>query len=429
MADPASRHPAALLRSLAAAVLLLAALHSLAQAASIRVLAVVNGTPVTNLDFEERRNFLVKTTGIQDNPETAGQIDNDVLQMLVDDIIKRDEALRLGGDREAEARARAEEIVERSFSQHGEDAGAVMQRLGIDRRFAVEKYMVDVLWASAVQARFAEEFSNVGPEAERELERITANALKAQIDLDEIVLLPGPNRDMPQTLAVARQMADAIRGGADFGRIAQQFSASGTAAQGGSIGWVVLERLPDNIRAAVGELPAGSVADPVEIDGAIVVYRVNGRREGGKPDPLETRVSLGRLVLPVAADDRGSREAAAAKVTTETLAVTDCAGLEQVHNGYGSGQDFDFGEVRLGELSPRLRGLLSPLEPGGMTGPIDISGGVVVFMVCDRAVPQLALPSIAEVENRIRNRHFSVLASRYLAQLRRQATIDRKGAP
>ena len=429
MPHPIPKRRIPLLPLLLAVAFLAAASHSLTHAASIKVLAVVNGVPVTNLDFEERRNFLVKTTGIQDNPETAPQIDNDVLQMLIDDIIKREEALRLGGGGPAQALARAEEIVDQSFSQNGEDPNETLARLGIDRVTAVEKFLVDVLWVSAVQARFAEEFSNVPAEAEQELQRITANARKPQVDLDEIVLLPGPNRDMPQTVGVARQMVDAIRGGADFGRIAQQFSISGTAGQGGRIGWVVLERLPDDIRRAVVNIPVGSIADPVEIDGAVVIYRVNGRRQDGQADPLEARVRVGRLVLPVAATDSASRDAAAAKVTTDTVAAKDCGGLMRIHEGYGSGAEFDFGEVRLRDLSPRLQNLLLPLEPGGMTGPLNINEGLVVFMVCGRAVPELAVPGLAEIENRIRNRHFSVLASRYLAQLRRQATIDRKDTP
>ena len=47
-------------------------------------------------------------------------------------------------------------------------------------------------------------------------------------------------------------------------------------------------------------------------------------------------------------------------------------------------------------------------------------------MVCDKAVPKLNLPTQSEIETRIRNRHFSVLSSRYLAQLRRKAIIEYK---
>ena len=407
---------------------LLVGAAGLARAASIEVLAVVNGTPITNLDFEERRNFLVKTTGIQDNAQTAPRIDKDVLQMLVDDVIKREEALKAGGGAEVAARRRAEELVEISFSQHGEDPAEVMRRLGIDRGFAVERFLTDLLWVSTVQARFAEEFSNVPAEAERELERIRANARKPQVDLDEIVLVPEPNRNMPETLRVAGQMVDAIRQGADFSGIARQYSASGTGRAGGKVGWVVLERLPGGIRRAIEGLAPGSVADPVEVDGAVVVYRVNGIRGEGSLDPLEARVKVGRLVLPVAESDGESRERAMARVAGETAGVATCADLKRVHDGYQSGKDFDFGDFKLGEFDQRLQQMLLPLDVNERTEPISFSEGVIVFMICGKTVPEVELPGIGEVEARIGNRHFSVLSSRYLAQLRRKAIIDYKDA-
>lgn len=395
-------------------------------AASISVLAVVNGTPITNIDFEERRNFLIKTTGIVDNAETGEQIDKDVLQMLVDDIIKREEGMRIGRGMEEVARQRADEIIDISFSQHGENPNDVLKRLGIDRSFAEQKFFTDVLWASTVQTRFAEEFANVQNEAVKELERVKANARKPQIDLDEIVLVPGPNRTMQQTAEVANQMVAAIKKGADFGRIAQQFSVAGTSQESGNVGWVVLERLPDDIRAIVENLPSGTVANPVQIDGAVVIYRVNGIRLNGNADPLESIVRVGRMILPVEAEDLESRKAAANTVFGAIAEVKTCQDLNRIHEGYGSSSDFDFGEFKLAEFSPLLREILLPLGINEMSDPINYSEGIVVFMVCDKAVPKLNLPTQSEIETRIRNRHFSVLSSRYLAQLRRKAIIEYK---
>ena len=146
-----------------------------ALAKSISVLAVVDGNPITSIDFEERRNFLVKTTGISDTAETKDQIDSDVLQMLIDDMIKIKEGLSLGNNIEAIARQRARELVMQSFSQNGEDPIEVMERLGIDPAVAEEKFLADVLWASTIQSVYAKQFSSTQDEAEKELERIKQN--------------------------------------------------------------------------------------------------------------------------------------------------------------------------------------------------------------------------------------------------------------
>ena len=62
------------------------------RAESVRVMAVVNGQPITSLDFEERRNFLVNTTGIKITDDNRERINQDTLQMLIDDVIKKKKA-------------------------------------------------------------------------------------------------------------------------------------------------------------------------------------------------------------------------------------------------------------------------------------------------------------------------------------------------
>ena len=394
------------------------------EATSIKVIAVVNGKPITNIDFEKRRNFLIKTTGINDTAERSQQIDSDVLQMLIDDIIKTEEGLRLGSGAEAAALERAKALVDRSFSQHGEEADVVMSRLGIDRAFAEQKYLTDVLWISTVQSRFFQEFSNIKNEAEAELERIRTNALKPQVDLDEIVLVPEPNRNFNDTLETASQMVDAIRNGADFGRIAQQYSVSGSSQNGGDIGWVVIENLPDNIRSIVENLPLGSIADPVQIDGSVVIYRLNGKRENGTGAAIETEVLLGRLVLPEQATDAASSETATSKMIADTADIRSCEQMQALHERYASGIEFLFGAFKMRDLAPQLQQILLPLDKNEMSEPISDAEGLSIFMVCDKRLLGLDLPTFEEVERSIGNRHFSVLSARYLSQLRRRAIIE-----
>ena len=75
--------------------------------------------------------------------------------MLIDDVIKKEEGLRIGSGFEATARQRASELVDTSFAQYGEDPDEVMVRLGISRQMAENKFLVDVLWASSIQSLFA----------------------------------------------------------------------------------------------------------------------------------------------------------------------------------------------------------------------------------------------------------------------------------
>ena len=395
-----------------------------AQAKKISVIAVVDGTPISSIDFEERRNFLVKTTGIADTPETKAQIDSDVLQMLIDDTIKIAEGLKLGAGYETSAKQRARELVDLSFSQNGEDPNEVMKRLNIDPAVAEKKFLADVLWASTIQSRFARQLSTTREEAEKERERIEKNIQKPHANIDEIVLLPEPSRNYSDTMKLANQMYDALLKGADFGRIAQQYSAAGSGRQGGKLGWVLIERLPDNLRGVIENASTGTITRPIEIDGAIVIYRVQGLRISGQTDPLEARVDLARLVKPfdmTASND--AQNAARQEITNATANAQSCDDLEALHQDYGSGSKFKLGQFKLNELSPMLQKVVAPLNSNEKSDVLNFAEGMVVFMVCQKDIPQLILPSIDQIETSIRNKHFTALSARHISRLRKKAVI------
>ena len=396
----------------------------ISSAQTISIIATVDGTPISNIDFEQRRNFLVKTTGIQYTEQTKEQIDGDVIQMLIDDVIKVNAGNRLSGATEDIIMQRAEDLVDISFSQHGGNANEVLKSLGIPRNVAVKKFAADVLWASAIQVRFAQQFAETRLEAEQELERIKSNIKKPQINLDEIVLAPEPNRNFTATKRLGNQIFKALEEGAEFSRIAQQYSITGSARQGGALGWLPKERIPQNVLSALNEVPIGAFSKPLEIDGAIVIYRVNGIREDGRPSPVEDEVSLMRLILPV---DTTNVSGAQEQIKKDLQKVKECRDLEKLHQQYGTSLPARLGNFKVSALAPQLREAIINLNANEYTDPINFSDGLMVIMVCERIKPQISLPSLEVIENSIRDKHFSDLSARYLSRLRKQATIDYKG--
>ncbi len=410
-----------------AALAMLALWPYTASGQSISVLAVVDGTPITSLDFQQRRNFLIKTTGIQDNSETKAQIDRDVLQMLIDDVIKINEGVRLGPQYDSQAKTRATELVNQSFAQNGADAATVLGRLNISRAAAEKKFYADVLWASTVQTRFSSQFAEAKNEAQKELGRIQKNIQKPQVNLDEIILLPDAGRNHSATKQLANQIYDALGKGADFGRIAQQYSAAGSGRVGGAIGWVQIERLPEAIRSIAETAPRGTITRPITLDGAFVIYRIKGRRIDGNADPLEARVTLTRLAYP--ADLDTELATATAQLRHDLINVSSCPEMAALHKSYGADFEAEMGEFVLSDLPPQLQRTIAPLETGEISGILNYNEGLAVFMVCDKELPQLALPTLTEIENSIHNRYFTALSARHLSRLRKKAVITYNQRP
>ena len=394
------------------------------KAANIEVIATVDGIPITNHDLEQRRNMLIKTTGIRLTAENENQINRDVLQMLIDDTIKISEGNAILSGNINAINQGADRLINATFAQNNENPDEVLASLDIPREVIHKKFKADILWASIINNRFQGQFANAEAEAEIELERLKQNLQEPHINLDEIVLLPEPNRNYAATINLASQMVNAIRKGADFGRIAQQYSAAGSASNGGNIGWILESRIESDFRDILTSLKPGDITDPIDRDGAIIIYRVKGRRDSGHASPLEAEVILTRLLYPMTTIDEASRLEVAAKLTRETEAITTCQDLEVLNNTYGAGLPFMLGRMPLYNLAPNLRDLIAPLEAGMKTGPVAFNEGMAIFMVCDKSVPNTDLPSLETLTTTIQNRYFSILSQRHLNQLRREALVD-----
>jgi len=413
-----------ILRLTAIITLTMMALITPVRATNIEVIATVDGVPITNHDLEQRRNMLIKTTGLRLTAENEDQINRDVLQMLIDDTIKISEGSAVLSGRIDAVDQGADRLINDTFSQNNENPDDVLASLGIPREVIHKKFKADILWASIINNRFQGQFANAEAEAEVELERLKQNLEEPHINLDEIVLLPEPNRNYAATITLATQMVSAIRKGADFGRIAQQYSAAGSASNGGNIGWVLESRIEPDIQAILTSLKPGDVSDPIDREGAIIIYRIKGRRDSGHASPLEAEIILTRLFYPMTTSDEASRLEAAAKLTRDTDTIATCQDLEALNKSYGAELPFLLGAMPLYSLAPNLRDLIAPLDAGMKTGPVSFNEGMAIFMVCDKSFPSTDLPSIQALTQTIQNRYFSILSQRYLNQLRREAVVD-----
>ena len=390
----------------------------------IEVVATVDGVPITSHELNERRNMLIKTTGLTITSENTAQINRDVLQMLIDDQIKISAGSKVLGSQMQIVEDNADNLINQTFSQNGENPNDVLRQLNIPREIIRLKFKADILWASIINNRFEGQFANARAEAEIELSKLEQNLNEPHINLDEIVLLPEPGRNYAATMNLANQMVNAIRQGADFNRIAQQYSASGSAQSGGNIGWILVDNLDPELARTILPLQPGDITDPIDRDGAILIYKLSGKRENGMADPMETQITLTRLLYPLAANDDATRLEAAAKIKRNTKDITTCDELENLHLSYGSGLAFNLGILPLYSLAPELRDMVAPLDKGEMSEVIAYKEGMAAFMVCDKQAPQINLPDLDALELNVKNRYFSVLSSRYLNQLRREAVID-----
>jgi peptidyl-prolyl cis-trans isomerase C len=240
----APRHPALHAAGLALCGLLLAA-SGCAQASSDEspVLAVVNGKPITQSEFDVRWAELPESRQARYQREGGKK-------KFLDDMIARElllqEARRLGLDQTTEVRERAQRFQE---------------------QLALDELMREMAKSHAeVTQDELEDYYMAHSSAVLATEHIRA----AQIVVPTAV----------QALEVRKQLED----GADFARLAQKVSTDqGTKFRGGDLGPYRKGAAPPEIEAAILTQNPGVVSEPIKIAAGFALVKVTSR------DPLDAR--------------------------------------------------------------------------------------------------------------------------------------------
>ncbi len=99
-----------------------------------------------------------------------------------------------------------------------------------------------------------------------------------EVTLSRVFIAAG--KDEALALGRANDVVKQARSGAvEFAALAKRFSEEELGKKGGLIGPIKISELANEVRAAVGEAPAGTVTDPIKLETGYAVFRVDERKE------------------------------------------------------------------------------------------------------------------------------------------------------
>ncbi len=210
--------------------------------------------------------------------------------------------------------------------------------------------------------------------------------------------------------------------GAPFAAVARQFSASATAAAGGDAGWISTGEMAPEVDAALEQMRPGQLSQPIQVrDGVYIIY-LREKRAGSGASLVSLKQAA--VALPPSATED---QVAAATATLETLRgqVTGCGDLEaKAASVQRRGRRATWAKPRSRTCrrpSARRSKPCSPASSPSRSAPTPAS-------TCWRSAasaPTAARPFPHEqIENRLYGQQLSMIARRYMRDLRTSATIE-----
>ncbi len=388
----------------------------------ITIAAVVNEDIITLFDVQSRTNLVITTSGLENTPEMQRRLVPQVVDILIEERLKLQEATRLKiKTTEAEIRQSVETIEQRNNMPAGGFRTMLAGR-GIDMSALNTQVEADLSWAKVVRQSLQSEVSVNPDEVNTVLARARANQGKAEYLLAEISLPVSSPAQEPVIRDTANRLVTQARGGTPFPSLAQQFSQSPTAVLGGDLGWVVRGEMEAEIDDILARLEPGQISDPLRTSVGYHIVMLRERRIAGAADPRMAVVTLNQIYLPT----QGARALAPERLTqlSETIgSFTTCEQMDKLGKELETPGSGPITPVYVGSLPPRIGDVVLTLSPGRTSPAIEVGGARLFLQVCMRR-DDSGVPSGEQIMSDLENEKLQNVARQRLRDLRRQALID-----
>ncbi len=418
----------------------------------MRAAAVVNDIIISTYDLDQRVKLVMITSNAQ-GADAAKRLRPQVLRQLVDELLQLQEAQK------ANVKITADDLdknFKRIAQQNQTTTDAINKMLddnGIARATLQTQLKADLAWQKLIQGRLAPRVTVSDDEVDAAYQQAMTAASQTQYLVSEIFVAV----DVPEAEEQAKKNIQSIlgnlRSGATFSAIARQFSQSSSRSNGGDIGWIGEGDVQAPVAEVLRKMSPGGISEPIRATGG---YYVLGLREKKlskdskvaipdaapeKPQAAQKMkgvLQLGRISIPLSDGASKAKQEQAKSLAVDLYrSVNGCSTAGAVAKSRGAAFDM-LGSITVKDMAPQFIKILEQTPNGRATPPLRGASGVELFVICSGGmVPAPGMqtgggPKTVKaeevtkesIENRLFNQELSMLARRYLRDLRRDATIE-----
>jgi peptidyl-prolyl cis-trans isomerase SurA len=396
----------------AAVTALLSAQPTVAQNAE-GVAATVNDHVISTYDVRQRAQLLIVSAGLEATPDLQARARAQALRDLVDERLQIQEAARFEITVEPAVVDRRLADIARQNQTTIEGLTANLARDGVAISTLRDQIAADIAWQRLIGGMYGSRVRISEVEISEMQARIAANASRPQIQLSEIFLPAETDAEFAEMEQGANRLIEQMQRGAPFPLVARQFSQSPSAAAGGDVGWVTAADLAPELQTVADRLQPGQVSLPIRTRTGVYIIAVRARRAGAA-EGSTTIASLRQITAPL------SRQSTMERLQRR---IEGCGDLDRDIASIQGANILDLGQTLESDLAAPIRARISGVGTG-RASPVVVDGEQVnMIVVCARETGGGGLPSRDEIAERLREQELTLLAERYLRNLRREATI------
>lgn len=396
---------------------------------SLNIAAVVNDDVISIYDLSQRILSVITFSNLPNTVETQQRIAPDILRRLIAEKLRLQEAKRLNITVPDEDIKKAIDDLERQNKIPSGQMDQMLLSHGVDPESLKQQLVAELSWIGVISTLFRNVATVSDQEVEDVITKMKENAGKPEYLVSEI-FLAYDEKPKNEVIQIAQRIHAQLTAGASWPQIAQNFSESASAKDGGDLGWNLASDLGQNIGSIVSRLEPGQMSSPVTTDDGVYILYVREKRvaKGIEASPEEVTLGIQQLHLNIPANANSQTVTGISNKAKELAeSANDCSSFERIAKSEGSPQSGFLGKFNINQLNSQLKSVVQNLKVNESSQPFRTPDGVIVLMVCTRESKGGKDPvaeARAQIENHLLNQRLGRMAAQYEEKLRRQAFID-----
>lgn len=256
------------------------------------IAAVVNDEAISMVDVEDRIKLVLASSGLQDGKEIRTKIIPQILDSLIDEQIKLQEAKRYNLIASEEDVAEGLATVAKQNNYTPEQFLEAMKKSGVSKNTLLRQIRAQLGWNNVVKEKLRREVEVSETDVELRLQQLKGKVGQTEYLVSEIFLPIDDAKRGAEVLQFSQRMAGELQAKkAPFGPVAAQFSKAAGAEKGGMLGWLSQGDLEPDLDKVLVTLEEGQVSNPIKTPAGIYIIMLSKKRTITE-DSIPTREDL-----------------------------------------------------------------------------------------------------------------------------------------
>jgi peptidyl-prolyl cis-trans isomerase SurA len=243
------------------------------------IAAVVNDDAISMTDLRERMKLVLASSGLPNNEEVRARILPQVVESLIEEQLKLQEARRNKLEVSDEEVAEGFKIIATQNKYEPEQFAGLMKKAGISLDTLNDQIRAQLSWNKYIKEVLRKRVNVSDSEVQTRTERMKAKIGQTEYLAAEIYLPIENPKQAGQVQQFAQKMANELQAKkAPFGPVAVQFSKAAGAEKGGTLGWIQQGQLQPELEKTLFALEEGGVSNPIRLTDGIHILNLQKKR-------------------------------------------------------------------------------------------------------------------------------------------------------